>query len=280
MEQFQNSYRYVTKYIEVFSCIFLHEYYEGGRCYDVSFKPTPRTQQLLKNYNLVFKSKPAGFLLAANLDKDFTNSIYKDPFELDFEFRFTNAFFHSYTVLLSDPEVRYFLDDDLSTSIQLGSQHGTIDPELERPGLSGIIRIRHNSTSPILPLAASALNKFKARSKEVILKNRRIRPVYLCYCSEEVFDHFQGLFIEQEGDFKELISFGPPERVLTDSGLLAYKFVAEQDIPMKYNWKGYFKLERKNQLGIYQKVLPNPSPKNIKFDPLINSYISEIFVKL
>jgi hypothetical protein len=49
---------------------------------------------------------------------------------------------------------------------------------------------------------------------------------------------------------------------------------------MKSLWKGYFRLERTNQLGVYRKTLPNPSPKSIKYDPAINDYVSENFVKL
>jgi hypothetical protein len=280
MEQLQNSYRLVTKYLEVFSCVFLHDYYESRVCNDLTFKPTPQTNFLLKNYNLIFKPRAGGFALAANSERDFSNAIYKDPFVLDFEFKFTNIYFHSYTVLVSDPEVRYFLDDNLEATVQLDAKQGTIDPELDRPGLSGIIRIKHHPYFPILPIPGAQGRRFYPRSKEVVFKNRMIRPVYLCYCSEERVSDFQGLIIENEGEFKGVLEFGSPELVTTDSGLIAYKFIANQNIPMKFLWKGYFRLERTNQLGVYRKTLPNPSPKSLKYDPGINAYISENFVKL
>jgi hypothetical protein len=68
--------------------------------------------------------------------------------------------------------------------------------------------------------------------------------------------------------------------VTTESGLIAYKFTANQIIPMKFLWKGYFRLERTNQLGVYRKTLPNPSPKSIKYDVMLNGYIAEMYVKL
>jgi hypothetical protein len=258
----------------------MHEYYEGRICADLSFQPTPRTNLLIKNYNLVFKQKAGGFMMAANSVKDYSHSIFKDPFYLDFEFKFTNRHFHSFTVLVSDPEVRYFLDDDLETTVQLGTQHGTIDPSLDKPGLSGIIRIKHDPKFPILPILGEGSGRFKPRSKEVLLKNRSIRPVYICYCSKEAVDLFKGMVIHNEGEFKDKVDFDPPQLITTESGLTAYKFVANQDLPMKSLWNGYFRLERTNQLGVYRKTLPNPSPQSIKFDPVVNTYISENFVKL
>jgi hypothetical protein len=280
MEQLQNSYRFVTKYLEVFSCVFLHDYYESRVCNDLTFKPTLQTSFILKNYNLIFKPRAGGFALAANSEKDFSNPIYKDPFVLDFEFKFTNIYFHSYTVLVSDPEVRYFIDDNLEATVHLDAKQGTIDPELDKPGLSGVIRIKHVADFPILPLSVVQGNRFKPRSKEVVFKNRMIRLVYLCYCSEEKVSDFQGLIIENEGEFKGVLEFGSPELVTTDSGLIAYRFVANQSMPMKSVWKGFFRLERTNQLGVYRKTLPNPSPKSIKYDPWINAYVSENYVKL
>jgi hypothetical protein len=280
MEQFQNSYRLITKYLEVFSCVFLHDCYQSRVCNDLTFKPTPQTNFLLKNYNLIFKPRAGGFSLAANSERDFSNPIYKDPFVLDFEFKFTNVYFHSYTVLVSDPEVRYFLDDNLEATVYLDAKQGTTDPELDRPGMSGVIRIKHEADFPILPLLGAQGSRFKPRSKEVVFENRQIRLVYLCYCPEERVSDFQGLVIENEGEFKGVVEFGSPELVTTDSGITAYKFISNQSIPMKFLWNGYFRLERTNQLGVYRKTLPNPTPKSIKYDLMLNGYISESYVKL
>jgi hypothetical protein len=280
MDNHQNSYRFVTKFTEVFSCVFLHGYYDRGICTDLSFKPTAHTKLLIKNYNLIFKLRPGGFVLAVNSDKDFSNLIYKEPFELDFEFKFTNPHFFSITVLLNNPEIRYLINDNLESSVQLGALEGVSDPLFEKPGLSGIMKVKHDPNYPILPLVGGLADRFVPRSKQVLLENRWIRPVYICYGSEETIGQFEGMTIENEGEFKGKVEFDPPQLITTDSGLIGYKFIAKQDFPMKSIWKGYFKLSRTNQLGVYKKTLPNPSPQSIKFDPSVNSYISENFVKL
>ena len=280
MDNHQNSYRFVTKFTEVFSCVFQHGYYDGEICTDLSFQPSPRTKFLIKNYNLIFKPRPGGFVLAVNSDKDFSNLIYRDPFELNFEFRFTNPHFFSFTVLLTNPEIRYLIYDNLESSIQLSALEGTSDPELDKPGLSGIIKVKHDPNYPILPLVGRLTDRFVPRQKQVFLTNRLIKPVYICYASEEIIRQFEGMIIENEGEFKGRVEFDPPQLITTDSGLTAYKFVSKQELPMRSTWKGFFRLLRTNQLGIYKKTLPNPSPQSIKFDPLVNSYISENFVKL
>jgi hypothetical protein len=280
MDNHQSSYRFVTKFTEVFSCVFLHGYYEGEICTDLSFQPTTQTKFLIKNYNLIFKLRPGGFVLAVNSDKDFSNIIYKDPFELEFEFKFTNPHFFSITVLLNNPEVRYLINDNLESSVQLGASEGVSDPEFEKPGLSGIMKVKHDPNYPILPFVGGSADPFVSRSKQVLLTNRWIKPVYICYGSEETLRQFEGLVIENEGEFKGKVEFDPPQLITTDSGLIGYKFVAKQEFPMKSIWKGFFKLSRTNQLGVYKKTLPNPSPQSIKFDPSVNSYISENLVKL
>lgn len=280
MDNYQNSYRFVSKFTEVFSCVFQHGYYDSEICTDLSFQPTSRTKFLFKNYNLIFKPRPGGFVLAVNSDKDFSNLIYKDPFELDFEFKFTNPSFFSFTVLLTDPEIRYLINDNLESSAQLGASEGVSDPELEKPGLSGIIKVRHDPNYPILPLVGGLADRFVPRRKQVFLTNRFIKPVYICYGSEETIRQFEGMTIENEGEFKDSVEFEAPQLVTTGSGLIAYKFVAKQELAMKSTWKGFFKLFRTNQLGVYKKTLPNPSPQSIKFDPFVNCYISENFVKL
>jgi hypothetical protein len=276
----QNSYRYINKYIEIFSCVFSHDFYDSRICNEVTFLPTERTRFLIKNYSLVFKLKAGGFVLAANFDKDYSNPIYKDPFDLDFVFKFSNSYFHSFTDISIDPEIRYFFDDDFRSSVSIDPDSGVNDPELDKPGISGIIRIKHVAEHPLLPFKAGDANGFNSRKKEFIFKSRQIKPVYICYVSENNLDQFQGLLIESEGEFKDQIDFGPPVLTKTNSGLTAFKFVAKGEIPMKSSWKGFFKLKRYNQLGMYVKTLPNPNPKNIKFDPTQNAYLSENYVKL
>ena len=246
----------------------------------MNFLPNERTKLLIRNYNLVFKPQPGGFVLATNSEKDFSNSVYKDPFDLDFEFKFTNRYFHSFTGLTIDPEIRYFLADDSRERVEIGSNFEIRDSEFEKPGVSGVLRITHLPDYPLLPLKNGDSSPFRSRKKEFLFKSRQIKPVYICYVSESNLEQFQGLMIEGEGEFKDVVDFAPPELIKTSSGLIAFKFVAKNEIPMKSSWKGWFKLQRFNQLGLYKKTLPNPNPQSIKFDLTHNAFISENYVKL
>lgn len=276
----KTTYRYINNYIEVFSCLFMHDYYIDRICNELVIQPTPATSALMKNYQLIFKSTLGGFALAANNSKDYRPDVFKDSFDLNFEFRFTNPYFFSFTALNLDPEARYFVDDDLRSSVLFLPEMQTDNPELDRPGISGILRIKHLSDYSVLPFVGTDSSNFIPRSKIVYIKPREIKLVYICYASDDNIDHFQGLTIEIEGVFDGLVSFGEPERIETLSGFPAFKFTTETQIPMKGSWKGVFRLERNNQLGYYRKSLPNPSPKSIKYDFTINNYISENYVKL
>ena len=280
MSHHTTSYRYVNTYIEILSCVFRHDFYENNICNEVTFLPNERTKLILRNYNLIFKTTLGGFVLAANSDKDYSNSIFRDPFDLDFEFKFTNRYFHSFTSLTIDPEVRYFFNDDQKDQTTIGPELEIRDPEFEKPGVAGILRIKHLPDYPLLPIMSADSNPFQSRMKEFLFKSRPILPVYICYFPESNINQFQGLSIEGEGEFRDAVDFDPPVFTKTSSGLTAFKFVAKNEIPMRASWKGCFKLQRTNQLGMYKKTLPNPNPQNIKFSLTHNAFISENYVKL
>jgi len=278
MENQQVSYRYINNYIEVFSCLFFHDYYRSRICTELVIQPTLSTRSLIKDYQLVFKSTKGGFSLAANSAKDYSNGVFKKSFDLNFEFRFTNPHFFSFTSLNVDPEARYFLEDDLMPTMLFGPHFQTDSQALDRPNISGILSVKHLQDHPLLPV--EGLENFSARNKAVSLQSRVIRPVYICYTGESNLDQFEGLSIQNEGAFREFDAFGPPEQIETRSGLKALRFYSQKSFPMQDSWAGYFRLERNNQLGTYSKILPNPSPKSIKYDSNNKSFISENYVKL
>ncbi len=280
MNQAQILYRYINSHTEVFSCLFKHEYYLNGVCNELEIIPTAATSALIKNYQLIFKPFSGGFALAANTARDYSSAVFKDSFTLNFEFRFLNPFFYSYTALNFDPEARYFLEDNFTSSVLFSPEMQTAAPELDNPGLSGILNVKHNPNYPILPIHASVEDSFIARSKVVYIKPREVKLIYICYTNDPNLDYFEGLTIGMEGVFKEMISFSAPEQIQTASGLHAVKFTSESFLSMKASWRGVFKLERRNQLGSYLKSLPNPSPKTIKYDITTKTYISENYVKL
>lgn len=280
MNQAQTSYRYVSNYTEVFSCFFMHDFYSNRICNEIIFKPTLETEILIKNLQLLFKTNGGGFSLAINTSKDYSSAVFKVPFNLNFEFRFTNPFFNSFSAINFDPETRYFLEENWKSSVLLGSEMQNNSTELDRPGISGILRVSHTPDFPILPLDYSNAGKFLARSKVVYIKPREVKLIYICYASDVNLDHFEGLGIAMEGVFQGIISFGMPAQCKTPSGLNALKFTSETPLLMKASWRGVFKLERRNQLGYYRKSLPNPNPQSIKYDITTNSFISENYVKL
>jgi hypothetical protein len=280
MEKQQVTFKYINNYVEVFSCLFMHDYYSSRVCNELVIQPTLATRVLIKDYQLIFKPRVGGFYLAANTAKDYSSGVFKESFDLNFEFKFINPHFLAFTALNVDPEIRYFLEDDLKSAMFFGPEFQTDSPTLDRPDVSGILNVKHVLTAPLFPIDGVNSNSFNPRSKVVYLQPRQIIPVYICYSNGPNLDQFDGLRIENEGAFKELITFGPPDQIETRSGLKAFRFASENSLSMKDSWRGHFRLERDNQLGSYRKILPNPSPQSIKYDLTNNTFISENYVKL
>lgn len=280
METSRNTYRHKSQFEEIFSFVLMHEYYLDKLCKDLVIQPTLTTKLLIKNYKLIFVPVNGGFSLVANTENDYNNAVFQDHFDLDFEFKFKNPYFYSFTSLNINPEVRYFLDDNFEKVVHLREDHQVTSETLNRPGIAGIMRLKHTKEHSILPLKGENISKFQARNKVVYLKPRLVKLVFICYTSENNLNQFDGMKIKNEGEFEGKVSFENLELVETASGLITYKFTSKELIPMKSSWNGYFIIEKLNHLGTYRKSLPNPRPQTIKFDPYNNTYISENYVKL
>lgn len=276
----QTTYRFVSKFQEVFSCLFVHEYYLNGVCSEVFIKPTIASNALLSDLQLVFKSTVGGFSLVANSAKDYGSNVFGESFDLNFEFKFTNPFFHIFSELDVNPETRYFLEEDFKKEILFDDSVQSNSPELDRPGISGVLKLTHQENKPLLPRQGSDETVFTPRSKLIRIGSRKIKIVYICYSAQNNLAHLTGLNIEIEGFFKGIVTFSPPEIFQTAAGFAAVRFVTEQHLSMQSSWRGVFRLERMDQLGDFKKSLPNPSPKSIKYDFTTNTFISENYVKL
>jgi hypothetical protein len=78
-----------SKSREYFGVVCLHSYYREHITRDLEFEPTPDTALLLKNYMLVFKPVPFGFLVLYNPDTS-VEKLRKMPKGLRFSFRAIN----------------------------------------------------------------------------------------------------------------------------------------------------------------------------------------------
>jgi hypothetical protein len=78
-----------SRFKEFFGVLTLHSYYNDLVTRDLEFEPTPETAQLLKNYQLVFKQLPFGFLVLFHPDYS-PPRLASAPQGLRFSFRIKN----------------------------------------------------------------------------------------------------------------------------------------------------------------------------------------------
>jgi len=281
MKTINATYRYSSSYLEVYSLVFLHEYYENRLCQEIKIEPTATTISYLKDNQLIFKPINGGFTIVANENVDYTPKVFHEHSTLDFEFKFTNKYFLLFSDLNIDPETKYYIEEINSEVVYLNQGYETTAPELDRPSLDGVIRLFHEEQNPILPIRGIGDEEFKARFQMVYIKPRPVRLVYYCYGSTDKILQFQdSLNIISTGEFLDQIHFDAPEMVTTSSGMSAWRFISHESIFLKASFNGQLKIESNTPFGVYNKTLPNPSPSTIKYDPKVNLYISENYVKL
>lgn len=74
-----------SRHKEFFGLVCYHEYYRDLVCKDLVFEPTPETVQMLRNYSLIFKPLPFGFLVTYSPDES-PQRLKHAPAKLRFSF--------------------------------------------------------------------------------------------------------------------------------------------------------------------------------------------------
>lgn len=103
--------RISTALKELCGVMFLHDYYADGLCRDLEIQPTESTQELMRNFALLYKPVPYGFMLFYSPDRSerILNELPPQT-KLSFEFRTRKTTFQNYTSLpySVEGEVLYF----------------------------------------------------------------------------------------------------------------------------------------------------------------------------
>lgn len=226
-----------------------------------------------------------GFILAMDMSRNFNHKVFSGILELRFQLKVENPYFVNFTNIPF--KVDQYFEFKPPTEEKMGFLHSgkyvseSCIQESSEDGLKGhiILKLNFNDEwfgrqmkTEISPFEYVVNFEKRACYWEYIIKLKKGKT--------ESIDNFS---IVPKNTFSEKIVFNSAVNSTREGGEGVIKIKSKNPIPLEEKPRVLFELQRSGQPGVqvpYTRILPNGSPRNLKFCTLNNQYITEIFVKL
>ncbi|GGE40971.1 hypothetical protein [Psychroflexus planctonicus] len=275
-----NSYNYVSNFRKLLSCKLKHTYYNDNVLKNVVVKPDLETQELLDNFNILFRLTNDGFVLLSKVDNRFASKNYEGAIRLKFIFEVKNNYFINITDLpfSSNQKLCFFNEQDLSDEkLQLSNPVDENDSfSYDNNGINGEINLKINTKNQFFGNEEALENK-QQLNFSILFNSREVKLRYNFYSLKEN-NVFKNYYLTDENNTIKIKDF--KQRFLA-SGTKAHFVILEEKIVVSelYSNKMYLKKED-DILSYFSLFLPHPKPSNISYDRNIDYFINDIYVKI
>lgn len=280
IEQVRHSMRYATQFGSAVQFFVLHDYYNGLACPDFTFRPTADTLLLIRNFRMKYRSVANGFEMALDLNHDFDYPMYEREQVFSFVFENRNPLFLQFTDMpfMASKLLQFDSNNVWDERLHEGE---SVNPALfldsNEDGIQGVIHIRHTPEKPLW-------GKNRANYRYYIrFQNRKVKIRYIFYGNQDLVENFSTFRIEGSDELEKHYIFTAAEPYLMRNGDTAFSCTSVEELPLKNVWKNPLVVKRARGNGSpfdYRKVLPFPRPEGVKFDEILTSFVSDVFVKL
>lgn len=263
----------------------LHTFYHNLRCRDLQIVPTPETYAKLQGFGLLFRGEGDGFLLAADHNRDYNNPIFQQPEIFEFQFKVTNPQFLNFTDLpYRSGQFHIFESIDGNDGALHPGMYADFDSMRNRDvdGIQGVIRLRHDVQNPIVPMYWD-WNAGSPKKHFIRFRSRETYFSYFLHGKEMDLETAKLFFVENFEINKNSYTFTSPQSATLRNGTKGFRINSLQPLAMKESYTGQGTLVmRKRSVNPfeYRRSLPMPKPDTVVFDPVSQTFFSELLVKL
>lgn len=274
-----------TRYKRIASVFFFHEYYSNKVCRDLLIRPDLETQMKMQSFGMLMNRDNNGFILAMDMAKNFNHQIFSGLLELRFEFRIENPYFVNFTNIPFKVN-QYFVfeaNSEKKTGFLHSGKHVTDSciRESREDGMKGHVQLVLNFNDEWF--GKEMETDLTPLEYVVNFDKRACHWQYLLRLKNGGKESAEALSIVPKNPLSEGYEFDKPEYINEGMRAGIIKIKSKNPIPMEEKPSVLFGLNRSAQPGVqvpYFRILPNGSPRNLKYCKLNNQYITEIFVKL
>jgi hypothetical protein len=281
----QHTIRLNTRYKRIASVFFFHEYYSKKVCRDLLIRPDLDTQMKMQSFGILMKPENNGFIMAMDMSKNFNHRIFSGLLELRFDFKIQNPYFANFTNIPFEVD-QYFVFE-ASSEKKAGFLHSgkhvsaSCIQDSNEGGLGGHIQLKLNFNDEWF--GKEMETEITPFEYVVNFDNRACYWHYFFKLKNGSMQSAEDFSIVPRNAISEGIEFEAAEYITDGARAGSIKIKSKAAIPLEEKPRFLFELRKSAQPGFqvpYSRILPNGSPRNLKFCTLNNQYITEIFVKL
>ena len=271
-----NQINYKSNYKKIVEIQIKHDFFKSNNCITFEIQPDIETQDLLRNYGIIFKKTSNGFVLISSGELRYSSGSFSGPITLRFSLRNNDSLFLNYTNLsLENGNHLVFKnrgDDELLHESEFVDQSclSGFSEEL----FSSEIVITINNENEFF---GNGSEESTAVPKQYQIKftSRVVTVRYNFYSSNEAFD-FVDYYVTDEENTLKINTI--EERQLASGKNV---FCIQQTDPVKCSqfYDDFFFLKKEDKfLNTFSIQLPSLDPKNISNVLDEQKYFAEIYV--
>ena len=271
-----NQINYKSNYKKIVEIQIKHDFFKSNNCSVFEIRPDIETQNLIKNYGIIFKKISNGFVLISSGELRYSSGSFNGPITLRFSLKNNDPLFLNYTKLnLEDGNHLIFKnrgDEELLHESEFVDQSSIagISEEL----FSGEIVITINNENEFFGLGSEE-STAAHKPYQIKFTSREVTVRYNFYSSNEAFD-FADYYVTDEENTLKINTI--EERQLASGKNV---FCIQRAEPVKcsqFNDESFFLKKEDNFLNTFSIQLPSLDPKNISNVLAQQKYFAEIYV--
>ena len=271
-----NQINYKSNYKKIVEIQIKHDFFKNNNCSTFEIRPDIETQDLFRNYGIIFKKTSNGFVLISSGELRYSSGSFSGPINLRFSLKNNDPLFLNYTNLSLENGNHFVFknrgDDELLHESEFVDQ-STVSGFSDELFSSEIVIIINNENE----FFGNGSEESTADSKQYQIKftSRVVTVRYNFYSSNEAFD-FVDYYVTDEENTLKINTI--EERQLASGKNVIYKIKIDPVKCSQFYDETFFLKKKDNFLNTFSIQLPSLDPKNISNVLAKQKYFAEIYV--
>ena len=270
----QNSISLKTNFKKIVEVFVFHEYYKNRNCTTVEFVPDQQSKSLIRNYDLLFKQTPQGFVLLQNRGTKTSSPSFLGPVTFGFNMVFKDVLFLNLTKMPFEYNQFMSFTNVISDRDRLHQDNYVGENDIKSHagnGIAGKLDLTLNHKNEFFGGETQSRATYQYK---IFFDARTFVLRYNFYFSGANGD-ISKFYVLNEKDSKRYENFSSRK---LENGMDVFSLELSDEIKLKEQFDFLFYLKKEDEFDkSFSKFLPHPEPKNLSFDPDRNLFIIDIF---
>lgn len=273
----QNSISLKTNFKKIVEVFVFHEYYRNRNFTTVDFMPDQQSRSMIRNYDLLFKKTPQGFVLLQNRDSKTTSPSFLGPVTFSFNMVFKDVLFLNLTNMPYQNNQLISFNNQTGENGRLHEDSYVGEKDFQPyagNGIVGKIDLTLNQKDEFFGVETRSADSYKYN---IFFDARTFVLRHNFYFSGPDGD-ITKFYIQNEKDGKRYENFIARK---IENGMDVFSLEFSEEIKLKEQFDFLFYLKKEDEFDkSFSKFLPHPEPKNLSFDSERNLFIIDLFTVL